>query len=352
MKRKLVTLLLSLCMLFGITGLAACSVDTGTSTESTSSGVESGSPEEGAPENGTSENEGEAHTHAYTVAKKDATHHWTECECGEKSEKAAHDFTTKKDSTHHWTECTCGEATGKVAHDYTIAEKDATHHWTECTCGEIDEKVAHDYVGEWQHDETHHWKVCACGGMNKEVHYATEKICDTCTYLISTQGLEYTLSEDETYYSVKGIGTATDTDIVIPSIHNGLPVKEIRSYAFDGYMHQNFYESLTIPDSVIFIGDYAFCNCSLKSVTFGDNSQLESIGEVAFMWNSITSISIPDNVREIGHSAFMSSGLRNVILSENSQLTTIGEYAFSYNSDLTSVTIPDSVTTIGECAFV
>lgn len=32
-----------------------------------------------------------------------------------------------------------------------------------------------------------------------------------------TEGLEYTLSDDGTYYIVSGIGTATDTDIVIAS---------------------------------------------------------------------------------------------------------------------------------------
>ncbi len=30
------------------------------------------------------------------------------------------------------------------------------------------------------------------------------------------EGLEYTLSSDGTYYSVTGIGTCTDTDVVIP----------------------------------------------------------------------------------------------------------------------------------------
>ncbi len=66
--------------------------------------------------------------------------------------------------------------------------------------------------------------------------------------------------------------------------------------------------SIEIPSSVTSIGNYAFSNCSnLSSVTFGANSQFDSIGNYAFEGcRSLTSIDIPNSVTSIGDRAFLS----------------------------------------------
>ena len=127
-------------------------------------------------------------------------------------------------------------------------------------------------------------------------------ICDICTAEFVSIGLAYTLSNDGTYYSVSGIGNCKDTDIFIPLMHNGLPVKEI---AYEAFYHGDSLTSVVIPDSVTSIGKYAFCGC-----------------------DSLTSVVIPDSV------------------------TSIGRYAFDSCDSLTSVVIPDSVTSIGDQAFL
>jgi len=85
--------------------------------------------------------------------------------------------------------------------------------------------------------------------------------------------------------------------------------------------------SVTIPNSVISIGDYAFAGCS-----------------------GLTSVTIPNSVTSIGDKAFaFCSGLTSVTIPNS--VTSIGKSAFSGCSGLTSVTIPNSVTSIGRIAF-
>ena len=105
--------------------------------------------------------------------------------------------------------------------------------------------------------------------------------------LAGTAGLNYQVNNDEITCSVTGIGTATDTDIVIPSTYEGKPVTSIGYRAFYGCRSLT---SITIPDSVTSIGVSAFRGCS-----------------------SLTSVTIPDSVTSIGNSAFYGcSSLANI----------------------------------------
>jgi len=105
-----------------------------------------------------------------------------------------------------------------------------------------------------------------------------------------------------------------------------------------------------IPDSVTFIGDYAFSDCgSLTSIDIPDS--VISIGDFAFcLCNSLTSIDLPDSVASIGIRAFnQCSSLTSIDIPGS--VTFIGDYAFHYCDSLTSIDIPDSVTSIGYSAF-
>lgn len=78
---------------------------------------------------------------------------------------------------------------------------------------------------------------------------------------------------------------------------------------------------------------------------------ITSIGEYAFINTSVTSVSLGSNITEIKNGAFINvSGLSEIILNEN--LTTIGNYAFAGCTGLSTITIPDSVTDISDTAFL
>ena len=186
--------------------------------------------------------------------------------------------------------------------------------------------------------------------VKKTGHSISGNSCVNCGQPAS-EGLDMVLiSEGE--YTVSGIGTCTDTEILIPTTYNDLPVVSVEASAF---LNNTAITSVVLPDGITSIGENAFNGCeSLTSVTFGKNSQLSSIGPGAFNYcYSLESITIPESVTSIGSDAFYYCyGLRSVTFGENSQLTSIGDGAFNWCESLESITIPASVTSIGEWAFV
>lgn len=104
--------------------------------------------------------------------------------------------------------------------------------------------------------------------------------------------------------------------------------------------------SVVLPNTIIRIGDEAFCGSSLKQITLGNS--VETIGEQAFDSCHITSIKLPDSLRELGWYAFLESSITEIDFGKG--LTEIPLGAFD-GCNINYLSIPSSVSKIGFCAF-
>ena len=116
-------------------------------------------------------------------------------------------------------------------------------------------------------DEETHREVCEVCGETATAfpHEWSGNVCSVCGYeRIIENELEF-LSNDGVSYTVVGIGSLTDTEIIIPSDYRGLPVTVIAPQAFKGC---SFIKKITVPESVTEIGARAFDGCELEGVDF------------------------------------------------------------------------------------
>ncbi len=215
----------------------------------------------------------------------------------------------------------------------------------------------HTYATEWSNDETHHWYAATCEHADEKKDYAEHTFggatqCTVCSYKQPTEGLEYALNPDGQSYAVTGIGTATDTDIVIAKMYQDLPVTGIGEYAFHSCATLT---SIVIPDGVTLIGDQAFWGCTnLVNVTIPES--ITSIGVGAFGYCLSLKANVYDSASYLGNknnpyfALVYTNGIdiTSCTVHENTKL--IADYACVDSYNLTSITISGNVVNIGVCA--
>ncbi len=157
--------------------------------------------------------------------------------------------------------------------------------------------------------------------------------------------LEFSVAEENPAYKVvSGMLLTKNGETLVRG--NAIP-DEVNDET-DDFKKYSISASVTIPDSVINIGDWAFVGCRLTKVSIP--SSITSIGDGAFAGCPLTKVSIPNSVTRIGNRAFSwCSDLTSVAIPDS--VTDIGVGTFGQCRGLTGVTIPNSVTSIGASAF-
>jgi predicted ribosomally synthesized peptide with SipW-like signal peptide len=156
---------------------------------------------------------------------------------------------------------------------------------------------------------------------------------------VVSRGLLYGTDDDGLTYYVAGIGTCTDTDIIIPSTYNGKPVTGIAADAFNGQGHLT---SVVVPDSVTSIGKSAFASCSnLNSITipFVGGSATE---------NTFIGYIFGSDSNGWAQMFDVPSTLQTVIITGGSK---IYYRAFNGCNKIENIILPDTLEVIEDCAF-
>lgn len=244
---------------------------------------------------------------------------------------------------------------------------------------EIDATGAHETTEILQGD-VQYTKCTLCG-----IIISSEKV-----ELIDSVGLDYEVNDDGVSCTIIGIGSCTDTHLVIPEKIDGLTVTGIGEEAFmEG---AEFVEKITLPNTVTYIGGYALAGTLIKEIRLPKSFQLFDLGESdepsasallapfleniyidpqhedyksegGILWNKeMTEILaypigrvdseyiIPDGITAIGDGAFAyCTNLTKVVLPDG--LKKIDSYAFYYCDNLREINLPESINEIGSYAF-
>ena len=308
-------------------------------------------------------------------------------------------------------------------HEYTVQSTDARYlksaancesgaiYYYSCACGDKGNKI---FAGERELGHSFDGGLCQrCNAKDpafteEHTHSYKDGLCIHCgdDEPRASKGLELALNEDKLGYTVIGFGNCFATDITIPAEYNGLPVTDIGEDAFWGV---SWIVSVTIPENIKTIHDWAFSNCeSLKTVNisrtvtkisslaFEESKSLENItvasenpafksidgnlytkdrktllkyavgksdvafilpedvsviGEYAFAYcDYLAKVIMHDGVTRIGsHAFYYCTSLSDIVIPE--KITKIESYAFAYCYSLTSITIPEGVTELEKGAF-
>ena len=182
-----------------------------------------------------------------------------------------------------------------------------------------------------------------------------ENRCEFCNKPASN-GLSFDLGHMGGYFAVSGAWSCTDSEVLVPSTYNGLPVASIEHMSGD-------FTRVVLPESVNVIEDFAFSGCTmLESIVLP--SGLNSIGKYAFSnCTMLESITIPQGVYTIYGEAFefcrslksieVAAGNKYYKAEDGILYTKDGRYILAYaiGSDTEELTISDGVEQINKYAF-
>lgn len=145
----------------------------------------------------------------------------------------------------------------------------------------------------------------------------------------------------------------------IPSEINGMEVKYIGDSCFSYDLEVYNLDKVVIPDTVVYIGNYAFKRPNYDGGSLSELSWINEIklpenivfiGSSAFIQCDFKEITIPQSVKYLGDSAFAACAKLEK-LSIKSELKNIYNATFETCLNLKTVELPESLKSIGDYAF-
>lgn len=145
--------------------------------------------------------------------------------------------------------------------------------------------------------------------------------------------------------SVISLGEGVFALSAFKTVNLGRGITQIPAHTFDSVKITTF----TVNSTITSIGDYAFAGCTdLTSLVFEGTSSLASIGNYGFAQSSLSNLTLPASVKSIGDYCFAESKLNSVDLGS---VETMGDYAFVSCEELVTVTTGGALEEVSAFAF-
>ncbi len=142
-------------------------------------------------------------------------------------------------------------------------------------------------------------------------HDYVDGVCSVCKVRKASEGLRILKNSDGVTYYVAGLGSCTDTVIVIPATYDGGAITRI---ADDAFANNTKITGLVLTGNITEIGRKAFRNCT--ALEFAELSDgIIKIGDEAFSGCSkLASVNIPNGTTTIGYQVFANCKLTDVVI--------------------------------------
>ena len=216
-------------------------------------------------------------------------------------------------------------------------------------------------------------EIPATGKHSWDISHYLYIQCSMCGMGGTPADLEYTgTCGDDAYWKIKnGVLTIYGSGAMYDNMDHDMSWRKHYTPIYDTVILPEIH-TVNIESGITHIGNLAFAECTLKTLTIPDT--VTSIGYEAFAHcEKLTDVVIPDSVHTIGGGAFIScpsittiaipdtvtviedclfsgcTSLQSVTL--GNKVERISSAAFSCCTNLTTITLPDSLTHIDECAF-
>ncbi|CAN2230089.1 Listeria/Bacterioides repeat [Candidatus Nanopelagicaceae bacterium] len=157
------------------------------------------------------------------------------------------------------------------------------------------------------------------------------------------------IGANQVTHSVSCVGS-----IVIPEGVTSIATAAFCNNNGSCYLTGSALGAITLPSTLLTIGQWAFMSSNAASVSITLPSSLTTIGYQSFTYTGITSIVIPKSVTKIAGAAFYKAFLlSSVTFEEPSSLTSLGEDAgpnglgVFYQTAIKTMSLPSSLTNIG-----
>ncbi len=227
------------------------------------------------------------------------------------------------------------------------------------TCGDITvlTRMPKDFVGAYRvPDFVSSIGLCAINGCNGLTSLVIPKsvtviekdnfeLCEQLASLVVEQGNPMFDSRDNCNAII-----VTATNTLVHGCNGSSIPKGIEVIADSAFSQRRNLSSISIPDSVVYIGEFAFLCCfSLES-----DILLQGIHQVTRCCfdgcSRLKKVSIGSGIESVESGAFAScSMLSDVVITEGTKY--IGTYAFDNCNNLVSITLPKSIELIESSSF-